>query len=512
MNILRRTLVILSAFLAMLFLLATQCSSSEDNKPEILEISSEGSNREYLTITTNEVKLLKTDGDFGTGGEFQFVMIVVDEEGESVALIYPGEGTYPARLNQPIKMGKFGASVDSTVVRNAIYVHFLGIDNDSQTVGTDIGTDVVLDQLAQRIAPKVAKAALATSETGPVNIIAFAIAEGGGLLYDWAKQQDQISEQGIVLKASEKWQVGTRKIRTADGKMEIEYSVNFSTEPSENIVPVRNIVIQPTPTNASIPSQPTTTPHPIPTSISTKAVPTPTPTVNSPSLEWVSIPSGNFTMGSTSSDIQMALAECNETEGKKTGQPCQVDWFHEPQSTVFVNGFEITKYEITNDQYNLCVAAGVCSQAGRNITDDNIPYNPGFFTDNYPVVGVNWYDADTFCRWVGGRLPTEIEWERTARGDDARRYPWGNTFDSTKANLDSGYPSAIGNFPSGASVYGVMDMAGNVFEWTSTQSDGRYVLRGGGWSKYHFRGRVTDRGTQLQPNFANYDIGFRCTK
>jgi formylglycine-generating enzyme required for sulfatase activity len=238
-------------------------------------------------------------------------------------------------------------------------------------------------------------------------------------------------------------------------------------------------------------------------------IPTRRPT---PPLEWVLIPSGNFTMGSSDTDTQIALAECNETEGKRTGQPCQAAWFNEPQQTVFVDEFEITKYEIANAQYEECVAAGSCEEAGRRITDNNILYDPVFFAANYPVVGVSWYDADTFCRWVGGRLPTEAEWERAARGADGRRYPWGNTLDYAKANLDSGRPSSIGSFPSGASPYGVMDMAGNVFEWTATQESGNYVIRGGSWSKYYFRGRVTDRGTQLKPNFANYDIGFRCAR
>ncbi len=81
-----------------------------------------------------------------------------------------------------------------------------------------------------------------------------------------------------------------------------------------------------------------------------------------------------------------------------------------------------------------------------------------------------------------------------------------------RANLGSGHPSAVGSNPSGASPYGAMDMAGNVFEWTATQSGGKYLVRGGGWSKYYFRGRVADRGTWLEPKFANYDIGFRCVR
>jgi formylglycine-generating enzyme required for sulfatase activity len=220
-------------------------------------------------------------------------------------------------------------------------------------------------------------------------------------------------------------------------------------------------------------------------------------------------------MGSSDAEIQLALSECNATEGAVTGQPCQPGWFvgEIPQKTIFVDDFEINLYEITNAQYSACVGAGVCQQAGRNIAaDSNLAYDPGYFSDNYPVVGVSWHDANTYCNWVGGRLPSEAEWEKAARGDDGRRYPWGNTFDPSKANLDTGYPSPIGNYPGGASPYQIMDMAGNVFEWTATANGGNFVLRGGGWSKYYFRGRTADCGTQLPPDYANYDIGFRCAR
>jgi formylglycine-generating enzyme required for sulfatase activity len=217
-------------------------------------------------------------------------------------------------------------------------------------------------------------------------------------------------------------------------------------------------------------------------------------------------------MGSSDADMQKTLAECNATEGADTGRSCQAAWFKEPQRVVSVGDFQIARDETTNAQYNACVAAGVCRKAGERISDNTIAYDAVFFADNYPVVGVNLNDATTFCQWVGGRLPTEVEWERAARGGDGRRYPWGDTFDSSRANLGSGHPSPVGSFPAGASPYGVLDMAGNVFEWTATQEGGNYVIRGGGWSKYYFRGRVTDRGTQLAPDFANYDIGFRCAR
>lgn len=245
--------------------------------------------------------------------------------------------------------------------------------------------------------------------------------------------------------------------------------------------------------------QPAPTPTPIPP---------PQPPVASVALEMVTIPAGNFTMGSSNADIQSVVSECNGVEGN-----CQEAWFgsEKPARTVFVDIFNISKYEVTNTQYNACVNAGICGVAGRSITDDNITYNPGFFADNLPVVGVSWQDASTFCNWLSGRLPTEVEWEKAARGSgDQRRYPWGSDYDPSRANLSSGYPTAVGRYPGGASPYGIMDMAGNVFEWTATADGDKYILRSGGWNNYYYRGRVTDRGTKLPPGFANYDIGFRC--
>ena len=162
-----------------------------------------------------------------------------------------------------------------------------------------------------------------------------------------------------------------------------------------------------------------------------------------PPPDWVSIPGGSFTMGSTEEQIRSALAECDATEGKKTGSSCQRDWFQEPVRIMNISGFQITRFEITNIQYNACVAVGVCAKAGRARGDTNISYDPGYFANNLPVVAVSWHDADTFCRWSGGRLPTEEEWERAARGSDSRRYPWGNIFDPAKANLDSDRKSVV---------------------------------------------------------------------
>jgi len=170
----------------------------------------------------------------------------------------------------------------------------------------------------------------------------------------------------------------------------------------------------------------------------------------------VFVPAGIFTMGG----VDPRAAE-NE----------------KPIHQVSMPGFWIDKVEVTNGMYALCANAGACRlpQEFRSDSRDKY-YGDAQFAD-YPVVYVTWLQAKTYCEWAGRRLPTEAEWERAARGDDTRVYPWGDQIpDASRANFSSlvGDTASVGNSPAGISPFGVLDMSGNVAEWTQDIYSGTY--------------------------------------
>ena len=153
----------------------------------------------------------------------------------------------------------------------------------------------------------------------------------------------------------------------------------------------------------------------------------------------------------------------------------------QPVHSVFLDGFWLDRTEITNSMFGLCVGASACP----------VPSEPIYYSDpafaSHPVAYVSWSNARAYCSWAERRLPTEAEWEKAATWDPVknqqRTYPWGDEFDCRRGNFDDeseldsfvmpggpdcdGYvrSSPVGSFPSGASPYGVLDMAGNVWEW-----------------------------------------------
>jgi len=171
-------------------------------------------------------------------------------------------------------------------------------------------------------------------------------------------------------------------------------------------------------------------------------------------MVMVYVPAGEFLMGSSDADGQ---AEDNE----------------KPQHTVYLDAYWIDRTEVTNAQYRKCVEAGACPEPG---CWDEDSYNaPG-----QPVVCVSWDDAQTYAASVGGRLPTEAEWEKAARGTDGRMFPWGNNVpDCNRASYSNCVerPAIVGSYLAGASPYGALDMAGNVWEWVADWYDEGYYAR-----------------------------------
>jgi formylglycine-generating enzyme required for sulfatase activity len=156
--------------------------------------------------------------------------------------------------------------------------------------------------------------------------------------------------------------------------------------------------------------------------------------------------------------------------------------YETPRHQVDMQAYRIGKYPITNEQYAEFVKQ----------TNHSAPKKAGWFGKkppqyklDHPVVGVSWYDAQAYCQWLTEqtgrtyRLPTEAEWEKAARGDDGRKYPWGSQWDPTRCNCAGSETTPVTAYAAGKSPYGCLDMIGNVWEWTST-------LWGQNWQKSDF--------------------------
>jgi serine/threonine-protein kinase len=211
-----------------------------------------------------------------------------------------------------------------------------------------------------------------------------------------------------------------------------------------------------------------------------------------PGADRVLVPAGPFVRGST-----RALDE-------------------RPVARARLAAFRIDRTEVTRAMYARCVTAGRCAKAGEAPGAD--------LAGDLPVTNVSWHDARAYCAFVGGRLPTEAEWEKAARGTDGREFPWGADADCARANWGNyegegpcagknpGRPVPVGQYPKGASPYGVLDLAGNVWEWVETryeEDEERRVVRGGSCCSYFIEPRAANRNAWA-PHHRDADLGFRC--
>ena len=266
---------------------------------------------------------------------------------------------------------------------------------------------------------------------------------------------------------------------------------------------------------------PTPSPLPAPTLPPT---PSPEPLITDTGARMVFMPGGLFRMGTD--------------EGETDERPSHL---------VRIDPFFIDETEVTNGQYAQCVATGICPSPIRS----SATYHPAYYGDpaydDYPVIFVSWYNAETFCDWRGGRLPSEAEWEMAAGFDPVQsitlRYPWGDAFDGNKVNYcDAGCTrdgrdssvndghrdtAPVGSYADGRSSIGAYDMAGNVMEWVNDWYAPRYyesstdtnplgppegefkAIRGGSWLSSAAELSIVTRSS-FDPSVARANLGFRC--
>jgi formylglycine-generating enzyme required for sulfatase activity len=184
-------------------------------------------------------------------------------------------------------------------------------------------------------------------------------------------------------------------------------------------------------------------------------------------------------MGIDEAELGDAIDACKEEFGPESGAlACEQMARFQDAATgqareVYVSPFLVDRTEVTGGEYRRCVIAGACDPTPLVAGDTR------FIRDDLPVVNVTWYDAVTYCGWLGKRLPTEAEWEKAARGDDGRRFPWGNaTPDCERASFDNcrAGPARVGSHAGDASPAGATEMAGNVAEWTADYHASDYYV------------------------------------
>lgn len=243
-------------------------------------------------------------------------------------------------------------------------------------------------------------------------------------------------------------------------------------------------------------------------------------------MVMVYVPAGKFQMGFSEDQYKTSVTTCadylisavqtySETEIQELDMEkgCETLLaFNKPAHSVDLDAFWIDRTEVTNSMYAKCVNSGSCTAPMEDLLNIENSYFGNVKYDEYPVIDVDWNQANAYCQWAGRRLPTEAEWEKAALGTTDQSYPWGDGLDCQKANFGDcrNGITEVGSYPAGSSVYGTLDMVGNVGEWVADYFDANYYQvspekNPSGPSTGD--GRVT-RGQSYASDFSNADVKF----
>ncbi|MDH3674960.1 MAG: formylglycine-generating enzyme family protein, partial [Anaerolineae bacterium] len=281
-----------------------------------------------------------------------------------------------------------------------------------------------------------------------------------------------------------------------------------SPTPEPTVTSTATPTPEPTVTSTVTPTpEPAETPTPTPTEAPTATrEPSPTSTPDVPQFEnMILIEPDFFNMGSSTGDSLEA-----------------------PEHPVLLDGFLIDLFEVTNADYRQCVAAGGCTRSGTADSFTHSGYRDSPTFDDYPVISVNWDQANGYCLWAGKRLPSEAEWEFAASGPQNFTWPWGNSFDPSLSAASATDTQPVGSYPGGTSPFGLFDMAGNVNEWIADTFNEDYyatspatnpinkapgagrVFRGGSFDNPNGDFYTSSRRYGNVRSFSEVDVGFRC--